>query len=78
MKANKGYVIEAIPKRATPAYRKPVLYVDGHSAQVRRVLVLDAQGNRNRFDFTEPRVNKSVARSEFAFTPPRGTAIVRP
>src|SRR5262249_47595493 len=51
MKFEGGYVLEGTPKDATPAYQKVLLYVDGPTAQVRRVLILDAQGNRNRFDF---------------------------
>jgi outer membrane lipoprotein carrier protein len=50
--------------------------VDAQTFQVRRVLVLDAQGNRNRFDFLSPSVNGAVPASQFAFTPPAGTTIV--
>jgi outer membrane lipoprotein carrier protein len=54
-----------------------ILYVDSATAQVRRVLLLDAQGNRNRFDFAKPAVNTKVLSGEFTFTPPAGTQIVR-
>jgi outer membrane lipoprotein carrier protein len=73
-----GYVLEGTPKEATPAYQKVLLYVDGQTSQVRRVLILDAQGNRNRFDFSTPIVNQTVDKSEFDFTPPAGTRIIKP
>ncbi len=41
--------------------------------QVRRVLIIDAQGNRNRFDFLTSEVNTKAPQGEFAFTPPPGT-----
>ena len=52
-------------------------YVDAATAQVRRVLLVDAQGNRNRFDFLSPTINAKVEPSEFAFVPPSGTQVVR-
>jgi outer membrane lipoprotein carrier protein len=73
-----GWVLEGTPKEATPAYQKVLLYVDAATSQVRRVLIVDAQGNRNRFDFNNPLVNVPVPASEFTFTPPAGTQIVKP
>jgi outer membrane lipoprotein carrier protein len=78
MKFEGGWVLEGTPKEATPAYQKILLYVDAGTAQVRRVLLLDAQGNRNRFDFEDPQVNTPVEASEFTFTPPSGTQIIKP
>jgi len=78
MKFEGGYVLEGTPKEATPAYQKMLLYVDAQTNQVRRVLILDAQGNRNRFDFTAPGVNQPVPKDEFNFTPPPGTRIIKP
>ena len=78
MKFEGGWVLEGTPRDATPAYQKVLLYVDAATSQVRRVLILDAQGNRNRFDFNNPLVNTPVSPNEFAFTPPEGTQIVKP
>lgn len=78
MKFENGYVLEGTPKEATAAYQKVLLYVDSATSQVRRVLILDAQGNKNRFDFSEPVVNKAVAKDEFEFTAPAGTNVVKP
>ena len=73
-----GYVLEGTPKDATPSYQKLLLYVDAQTNQVRRALILDAQGTRNRFDFSAPVVNQAVPASEFQFTPPPGTKVVKP
>ncbi len=73
-----GFVLLAVPKKATPAYQKLVIYVDAQTAQVRRVILLDAQGNTNRFTFTQPVINKKVSPSEFKFTPPPGTQVIKP
>ncbi len=72
------YVLLGEPKDATPAYQKMFLYVDATTFQVRRVMLIDAQRNRNRFDFVAPEVNAKSAPGEFAFTPPPGTQVIRP
>lgn len=73
-----GHVMMGVPKSPTPAYQKVFFYVDAKTFQVRRVLMLDAQRNRNRFDFVTPVVNKAVDKTEFNFTPPAGTRIIKP
>jgi outer membrane lipoprotein carrier protein len=78
MKVENGYVLSAVPRKGTPSYKKLLLYIDGPTAQVRRVLVLDAQGNRNRFDFIRPVVNEKLDENEFLFTAPKGTNIIKP
>jgi outer membrane lipoprotein carrier protein len=78
MKFEGGYVLEGTPKDATPAYQKVLFYIDRDTAQVRRVMIFDAQGNRNEFTFEAPSVNKDLPTGTFEFTPPPGTQIVRP
>ncbi len=78
MKFPGGAVLVGTPKDATPAYSKVLFYVDSATSQVRRVMVIDGQGNRNRFDFVNPKINQPVPPSQFKFTPPPGTSIVRP
>jgi outer membrane lipoprotein carrier protein len=73
-----GYVLLAIPKETTPAYQSLLLYVDAGTYQVRRVLMIDAQQNRNRFDFVAPVVNQPVDSNEFVFHPPAGTRVIKP
>lgn len=73
-----GDVLVGTPKQPTPAYTKVLFYVDSQSSQVRRVLIVDGQGNRNRFDFENPKVNIPVTEDRFKFSPPPGTQIIRP
>ncbi len=73
-----GYVLVGTPKTATPAYTKVLFYVDQGTSQVLRVLILDGQQNRNRFDFTNAQVNTNIDAAKFTFTPPAGTSIVKP
>jgi outer membrane lipoprotein carrier protein len=72
-----GYVLEGTPKQQTPAYTKVIMYIDAQTAQVRRMLVIDAQRNRNSFTFSSPMVNSPVAPKVFEFTAPAGTQVVR-
>jgi outer membrane lipoprotein carrier protein len=78
MKFPGGYVLVGTPKQPTPAYSKVLFYVDAATSQVRRVMIIDGQGNRNRFDFVNPRVNDPVPPGQFTFTPPAGTSVVHP
>lgn len=78
LKFSGGYVLLGLPKQPTAAYQKVLFYVDGKTAQVRRVLLLDAEGNRNRFDFDAPQVNLKIPTNEFVYTPPPNTVTVRP
>lgn len=73
-----GQVLVGTPKVASPAYQKVLFYVDTATSQVRRVLIVDGQGNRNRFDFDNPKVNEVIAPETFKFVPPPGTSIVHP
>ena len=73
-----GQVLVGTPKQSSPAYQKVFFYVDAQTAQVRRVLIVDGQNNRNRFDFENPRVNLAVKPEQFTFTPPPGTQVIKP
>src|SRR5690606_27536397 len=53
-----GHVLLGTPKDPTPAYQKILFYIDASTFQVRRVLLIDAQKNRDRFDFVQARVNE--------------------
>jgi outer membrane lipoprotein carrier protein len=77
-RAKTGYVLEAVPRVDSPAYRKFVLYIDRRSHQVRRVLIVDAHGNWNRFDFFGVLENKPIASREFRLSAPRGTQVIKP
>lgn len=73
-----GKVLVGTPKQANAAYTKVLFYVDEASSHVRRALIVDAQGNRNRFDFVEPKVNVPVDDGTFKLVPPAGTQIIKP
>lgn len=79
-----GHVLELRPKRPSPHFEKLVCFVtlveqNGRRAGViQRLLILDAAGNRNRFDFARPQFNREVPTSRFQYTAPRGTRVVRP
>ena len=45
---------------------------------VQRVLIIDAAGNRNRFDFSQLKFNREVADKRFEYRPPKGTERVNP
>lgn len=73
-----GNVLVGTPKKENAAYTKVLFYVDGSTYHVRRALIVDAQGNRNRFDFVEPKVNVPVEDGTFKLVPPAGTQIIKP
>ncbi|HYJ09426.1 MAG TPA: outer membrane lipoprotein carrier protein LolA [Polyangiaceae bacterium] len=78
MKYSSGYVLLGEPLQPTAAYDKVYFYVDAKTFHVRRVIIQDAQRNRNRFDFEQPQANTKPPQGEFAFTPPPGTEIIKP
>lgn len=78
MKFPGGYVLVGTPKQASSSFAKVLFYVDASTSQVRRVMVIDGQGNRNRFDFINPHVNEPVSAAQFKLVPPAGTSIIRP
>ena len=78
-RAKNGAVLEAIPKAASPAFAKMVLFVDQASGRVLRVLIVDAQGNTNRFVFDREVVGKPISDATFrAPKTPKGAKVVEP
>jgi outer membrane lipoprotein carrier protein len=75
-----GDVLELKPKQGTPHYDRILFYVERTPALrglVRRLLIIDASGNRNRFDFSALKFNTSVGEQVFAWRPPEGTRRVQ-
>ena len=71
-----GDVLELRPKVATPHFERLVFYVEKTKALrglVRRILIIDGSGNRNRFDFSAIKFNGNVGTPLFDFKPPQGT-----
>jgi len=73
-----GYVLEGTPLQPTAAYERVFFYVDPTRYHVRRVLIVDAQGNRNRFDFVTSEENVKAPQGEFVFVPPAGMQVINP
>jgi outer membrane lipoprotein carrier protein len=73
-----GVVLVGVPKTPTPAYQKVLFYVDNATSQIRRVLIVDGQGNHNRFDFLNPSINQKLPPGQFSFAPPPGTTTIHP
>ena len=78
-----GPVIIGTPRVTNPAYKKVLFYIDKEllakkdASCVRRVLVLDAQKNQNRFDFLHIEQPATISAGMFEFTPPAGTNIIK-
>jgi outer membrane lipoprotein-sorting protein len=76
-----GPVLLGKPTAPTPHYDVVVFYIDDalrtarDPGTIRRVVIVDAQGNKNRFDFTSAAWPEKVDPAEFAFTPPPGTNV---
>ena len=77
-----GYVLELRPRVATPHYERILFYVlkqgNRPAGVVRRVLIVDSAGNRNRFDFSDLAWNPSVPGNTFRFRPPAGAHRIEP
>jgi outer membrane lipoprotein carrier protein len=77
-RVEEGRVLEAVPREPTPVMTRMILYVSDRTGEVRRVLVVDAQGNHNRFDFHQVVTGRDIPNREFRLRPPRGTKTVEP
>lgn len=71
------HLLIAEPLLVSGVYDRLLFYIDAQSYQMQSVLIRDLQGNRTRFDFIAGKVNGSVPESEFSFTPPFGTQLIR-
>jgi outer membrane lipoprotein carrier protein len=75
-----GDVLELRPKTPTPHFDRILFYVERAAAVrglVRRILIIDSSGNRNRFDFSGLKFNTNVDNAPFKYTPPAGTRKVQ-
>ena len=68
-----GQVLELRPKQASPHFDRLLFFVETAAAVrglVRRLVIIDASGNRNRFDFSGLKFNSGVAEGTFDYVPP--------
>ena len=71
-----GDVLELQPKQPTPHFVRLLFYVERSPALrglVRRLLIVDGDGNRNRFDFSGIKFNQGATPQQFDFKVPAGT-----
>lgn len=77
----KGPVLIGKPLSPTAAYELVQFYIDKDklaakdSGAVIGVLIQDAQGNKNRFEFSQAEEPSTIDSGEFSFMPPAGTNI---
>lgn len=74
------YMVELTPRAPNPSFAKLILFVEPQNYQVAEAAVIDAQNNRNRFQFigASVRLNTNPADALFQFTVPAGTTVIRP
>ena len=77
-KYDKGIVLGLTPKDKKSPYKRIELYLDKSTFRVVRSVVVDRQNNRNRLDFSNPKLNSNLPASAFQFTPPPGVPVVQP
>jgi outer membrane lipoprotein carrier protein len=68
-----GQVLELRAKKPSPHFDRLLFYVETSAALrglVRRLVILDASGNRNRFDFSGFKFNSGAPESTFEWKPP--------
>ncbi|MDJ0762879.1 MAG: outer membrane lipoprotein chaperone LolA [Myxococcota bacterium] len=72
-----GIVLGLWPKDARSPFRRVEVYLNSSTFQVVRSVVVDHDGNRNRFDFSNPAVNRGLSKELFSFTPPAGLEVIK-
>ena len=75
-----GNILELRPRKPSAHFERLLFYVSAGSTPgvVLRVLIIDATGNRNRFDFSKTKFNRTVPDSRFRYRAPAGTRRVQP
>ncbi len=73
-----GYVLVGTPIQASSAYTKVLLYVDAQTFEIVRVMFLDGQQNRNRFDFASVQRNAPNVKATFVIYPPPNATFIGP
>jgi outer membrane lipoprotein carrier protein len=71
-----GYVLKLTPLDKNSPFKKIELYVSSTDFHVVRSVVVDNEGNRNRFDFSNSAHNGGLSASLFTFSPPAGVPVI--
>jgi len=72
-----GHVLGLEPKDPRSPFSRVELYIDAITFRVSRSVVVDHDGNRNRLDFSNTRVDQDLSTDVFTFTPPPGVPVTR-
>ncbi|MBL92874.1 MAG: hypothetical protein CMH56_13805 [Myxococcales bacterium] len=64
-----------IPKETNTIFAKLILVVDPDSYLVKQSILIDHQGNINRFYFSKSKTNEEFLQDHFSFRPPSGTHV---
>lgn len=79
-----GHVLELRPREPSPNYDRVLFFVQivnsgsRRAGVIKRVMIIDSLGNRNRFDFRDLQFNRKVSEKRFSFRPPAGTRRIQP
>lgn len=69
-------LLRLIPRQPSPELSEVEMEVERQSGQIRRLRLVDGQGNQTEFQFTQVRENRGISDSHFIFTAPAGVEIV--
>ena len=72
----KGIVLGLTPKDPKSPFKRIELYLDAVTYRVVRSVVVDQENNRNRLDFSRPKLNNQLSAAQFTFTPPPGVPVI--
>lgn len=68
-----GTLLELVPRKPDPRFKRLKLEVDPKSAQVIRSVVIDPDGSQNAITFSQMKANVGVSEKAFVLSPPEGT-----
>jgi outer membrane lipoprotein carrier protein len=72
-----GVALLLVPKKPDPRFDRLFLVVDPQTYEVRESLVVDGNGNENRFVFSEVKANGGVTDATFEVKLPEGTQVMK-
>ena len=73
-----GVVLGLTPKDKQSPYKRIELYIDKKDHHVARSVVVDHENNRNRLDFSNPKLGNNFTDKDFFFSPPKGVPVIDP
>ena len=68
-------VLELNPKKPQAGFTKVFFVVDAATGTVTTSVIFDAEGNENRIDFADVKVNQNLPESRFQFAIPKGAQV---